>query len=138
MKAYIDSSVILRIIFGEKDALALPQDLDVFASSEILRIECFRTLDRMQRALKMTEDDVTTRYAALHSTLRHLSFIKLTDTISKRACEAFPVVLKTLDAIHLSSAILWQQQEPAEILFLTHDLQLSKAAISLGFKVLGV
>ena len=62
----------------------------------------------------------------------------MTDTISKKACESFPVILKTLDAIHLASAILWQQQEETDILFLTHDEQLAKAALAMGFKVLGV
>ena len=45
--------------------------------------------------------------------------------------------LKTLDAIHLASAILWQQQEEVDILFLTHDEQLAKGALAMGFKVLG-
>ena len=137
MKAYIDSSVILRIILGEKNAIKLPDNLDEFVASEILKIECFRTFDRMQRVLSIAEDEIAARYAALHRAIRSLRIIKLTDTISQKACESFPVILKTLDAIHLASAILWQQQEEADILFLTHDEQLAKGALAMGFKVLG-
>ena len=138
MKAYIDSSVILRIILGEEDAIIFPENIDEFIASEILKIECFRTLDRMQRTLNIDEDDIATRYAALHSAIRALKIIKLTPAISERACESFPVILKTLDAIHLASAILWQQQEQNSMLFLTHDEQLAKGARAVGFRVLGV
>ncbi len=137
MKAYIDSSVILRIILGEKNAIKLPDHLDAFVASEILKIECFRTLDRMKRVLSIADDDIAERYAALHGAIRSLRIIKLTDDISQKACESFPIVLKTLDAIHLASALLWQQQEEADVLFLTHDEQLAKAALAMGFKVLG-
>lgn len=137
MKAYIDSSVLLRIILGEENTIKLPDDLEEFVASEILKIECFRTLDRMQRVLPITDDEIAARYAALHRAIRSLRIIKLTDTISKKACESFPVILKTLDAIHLASAILWQQQEEADVLFLTHDEQLGKGALAVGFKVLG-
>jgi predicted nucleic acid-binding protein len=138
MKAYIDSSIILRIILGEENRIKLPDNLDEFAASEILKIECFRTFDRMQRVQKIADNEIAARYAGLHRAIRSLRIIKLTDTISKKACESFPVILKTLDAIHLASAILWQQQEETDILFLTHDEQLAKAALAMGFKVLGV
>jgi len=138
MKAYIDSSILLRLILGEKNAIKFPKQLTEFVASEILKIECFRTLDRMQRTLHIAENEISERYAALHLAIRSLRMIKLTEAISQRSCESFPVVLKTLDAIHLSSAILWQQQESDNILFLTHDEQLAKGAISVGLDVLGV
>lgn len=137
MKAYIDSSIILRIILGEKNAIKLTDDIQEFAASEILKIECFRTLDRMKRVLPIAEDEIAARYSALHRAIRSLRIIKLTDIISQKACESFPVILKTLDAIHLASALLWQQQEQEEILFLTHDEQLAKCALAMGLKVLG-
>ncbi|EKD75369.1 MAG: hypothetical protein ACD_44C00151G0002 [uncultured bacterium] len=137
MKAYVDSSVILRIIFGEKNALKFPKNSDGFITSEILKIECFRTIDRMRQVLRISDDDVADRHAALHEAIRSISFIKLTDVVLERACEPFPVVLKTLDAIHLSTALLWKQQKKEDLLFLTHDEQLSKAARSVGFEVLG-
>lgn len=137
MKAYIDSSIILRLILGEENAIKFPKNLDEFVTSEILKIECFRALDRIQRTLHIAEDELAQRYAALHSAIRSLRIIKFTEAISQRACESFPVTLKTLDAIHLASAILWQQQEQNDILFLTHDKQLAKGALAVGLKVLG-
>ncbi len=138
MKAYIDSSVLLRIIFGEKNALKIPKNIQSYATNEILKIECFRTIDRMRHELAISDDEIADRHAALHKTIKSLHIIKFTDTISQRACEPFPITLKTLDAIHLSTAILWKKEENSEIIFLTHDIQLSKAARALGFDVIGV
>src|SRR5690242_10016893 len=111
MKAYIDSSVLLRIIFGESNALKLPKSINDFVASEILKIECFRTIDRMRHVLNLSEDEIADRHAALHKAIRVLRIIKFSDVISQRACEPFPIALKTLDAIHLSTAILWKQHE---------------------------
>ncbi len=57
MKAYIDSSAILRIIFGESHAIKFPKNITEFLASEILKIECFRTIDRMRHTLNISEDD---------------------------------------------------------------------------------
>lgn len=137
MKVYVDSSIILRIIFGEKNALKFPKNIQIHAANEILKIECFRTIDRMRHSLFISDDEIAERHVALHKALRMLHIIKYSDAITRRACEPFPITLKSLDAIHLSSAVLWSQQINEEILFLTHDLQLAKAARSLGFEVLG-
>ncbi|MCX7117340.1 MAG: type II toxin-antitoxin system VapC family toxin [Legionellales bacterium] len=138
MRGYIDSSVILRIIFGEADPIQFAKNLESFFASEILKIECFRTIDRMHRSLHLSDKDIAERYGALHAILKTIHFIKFSGIICQKASEPFPIVLKTLDAIHLASAILWQQQEEKECLFLTHDHQLAKAATTVGFNVLGV
>src|SRR6266480_1826858 len=104
MKAYVDSSVLLRIIFGEKNALKIPKNILAYAANEILKIECFRTIDRMRHSLSISEDELAERHAALHKTLRSLHIIKFSDAINRRACEPFPIMLKSLDAIHLSTA----------------------------------
>lgn len=138
MKAYVDSSVLLRIIFGEKNALKFPKNIQAYFANEILKIECFRTIDRMRHSISISDDEIAERHEALHKAIRSLYIVKFNEDINRRACEPFPILLKSLDAIHLSTAILLSQEEKEKILFLTHDLQLSKAARSLGFEVLGV
>jgi hypothetical protein len=138
MKAYVDSSVILRILFSEKKALKLPKNIQFYAASEILKIECFRTLDRIKHSFSISDDEISDKHASLYKILNTLYIIKLSDPIIQRACESFPISLKSLDAIHLATSILWRQQENEKILFLTHDVQLSKSALASGFEVLGV
>lgn len=137
MRAYVDTSIILRIVFGEKNALNFPKDVSFYAANEILKIECFRSVERIRHDLSLNDDEIAERHAALYKIIRSLHIIKFNDFILQRACESFPITLKTLDAIHLSTAILWRQQEKKEILFLTHDVQLFKAARALGFEALG-
>ncbi len=46
-----------------------------------------------------------------------------------------PTVVKTLDAIHLASAILFTEQFENDLLFAMHDRSQAIAARSLGFEV---
>ncbi len=48
-----------------------------------------------------------------------------------------PMVVKTLDAIHLASALLFQERTGDNLTFATHDLQQTTCARALGFKSIG-
>ncbi len=61
MDAYVDSSVLLRVILGEPGRLATWANIDRAVSSELLRLECLRTIDRARIRLGLT-DDVVARY----------------------------------------------------------------------------
>ena len=47
-----------------------------------------------------------------------------------------PLPLKTLDAIHLVTAVEWREKV-GDLAFAAHDHQLARAARDLGFHVLG-
>jgi hypothetical protein len=47
-----------------------------------------------------------------------------------------PTIVKTLDAIHLASAIVIRERRGIELLFATHDTQQAIAARALGFTTL--
>jgi len=137
MRAYLDSSVLLRVIFGE--ALALPQfrAIELAVSSELLRVECLRTVDRVRLRGLLNDEEVSSRSVAVYEAVRRVELVPLTAPVLDRAAQPFPTTLGTLDAIHLSSALLWQQSEGAALTFLTHDGELATAARALGFTVLG-
>jgi uncharacterized protein len=137
MRAYVDSSVILRIVFAEKNPLQITKKLQYVVSNEILKIECFRTIDRMRHTLPLSDDEVSEKSALLHQAIQSIKFVKFDDFILERASQPFPITIKTLDAIHLATAILWQNQEKQSITFLTHDVQQAKTAKAMGFEVLG-
>jgi hypothetical protein len=51
--------------------------------------------------------------------------------VKRRAAGPFPTVIGTLDAIHLASALLWQETEPGtDFRILTQDRQLALCATS--------
>jgi len=76
---------------------------------------------------------------------RHLLFEKLesvdlfrvTDEILAYASQAYPFAMRSLDAIHLATALDWQQRNKQDLTFATHDDGLAKAARMVGFRVLG-
>lgn len=137
MNAYVDSSVVLRVLFGEPDPLSTWGDIRSAVSSELVRLECLRTIDRAR--IRRAIDDRTVarlRADALDLTGK-MTLIDLDRAVLARASEPFPTSLASLDAIHLASAILARDQVDG-LRFATHDTELATAASSLGFGVDGV
>lgn len=61
----------------------------------------------------------------------------MTDAVIQIAKRLFTVSLKTLDAVHLASALLWRERKDKSVVFLTHDERLAAAAQAEGFAVFG-
>ena len=106
-------------------------------SSELLRVECLRTLDRYRIANKLEEEDFLSRAELIHFSLKRIELFKMNSEVLARASQSFPASLGTLDAIHLSTCLLYQQRENAEIVLCSHYEGLKKAAKALGIDVLG-
>jgi predicted nucleic acid-binding protein len=137
MIAYLDSSVLLRVLLNQPKSLSEFSKLTRPITSKILRTECLRTLDRFRRANLLTEDEHLSVLKEFHECLDSVEWIGVSDRVLERAGSYFPLSLGTLDAIHLSSALLWKEQTSMDCKFLTHDLVLKKAASAAGFQVLG-
>lgn len=137
MNAYIDSSVLLRVVLGEPESLASWARIDQALSSELIRLECLRTIDRARIQLRLGDDAVSRQRADVLEAIDSLSLIPLSTLVLERAAEPFPTLVGSLDAIHLASALL--VGEPyGELLFATHDQQLAIAARAMGLSVAGV
>ena len=48
MRVYVESSVLLRIVLGERDRLREWSRITEAMTSDITRVECLRTLDRLR------------------------------------------------------------------------------------------
>jgi hypothetical protein len=59
-------------------------------------------------------------------------------SILRRAGDPYPVAIKSLDAIHLATALVWRDRRAPDLVFATHDRQLGRAAAPLGFEVFGL
>ena len=135
MNVYVDSSVLLRVAFGEPDALSDWPRIANPTCSEIIRIESLRTIDRARNERRLDDAEVSRLRADLIRAIEAFALIILGDAVKARAAEPFPTLLGTLDAIHLSSALLAREQI-ADLVFATHDRELALAARSVGFDVL--
>lgn len=130
MICYSDTSVILRLIFGEENSFKKIDSFEVIYASTLVKVEALRAIDRLRLEGKFSDQEVARMVQALLETLEYFSEIPLEDRVLRRASEAFPTIVGTLDAIHLASA--WLVQEDT-LTFLTHDAQLKRAAQAMGF-----
>ena len=64
--------------------------------------------------------------------------VELNTTILRRAAEPLPVPLKTLDALHLTTALALGYHLDAPPLMAPHDRGLARASRALGLRVTGV
>ncbi len=137
MIAYLDSSVILRLVLNEPTLLGEWPDVHHGVTSALAEVEVLRTLDRL-RFLTPTIDPpaLAGRREAAFRILEGLETIDITRVVLARAAQPLPTPLGTLDAIHLVSAMGWREQFEG-LIFATHDVALSAAARASGFEVIG-
>ncbi len=138
MIAYLDASVLLRIILGQKNSLKEWNDIEQGVGSALLEVECLRTLDRLRVIEGLGDDAITAQREAAYRLIEAVKLVELTHPVLARAAQPLPTVLGTLDAIHLATALLWREQLDQNLVMATHDLALSTAARASGFRVIGV
>ncbi|GAB4211457.1 MAG: type II toxin-antitoxin system VapC family toxin [Sandaracinaceae bacterium] len=131
MIAYVDSSVLLRIALREPRPLPAWRRLTRAFTSELTRVECFRTIDRLRLAGKLDDAEVATRRELIELRLEAMDLVALDRRILRRAAEPMPTSLRTLDAIHVASALALRPREPG-LRFATHDEELAIAARAVG------
>ena len=137
MTVYVDTSVILRVLFREPNPVEGWGRWDRALGSQLWRVEALRTVDRLRLSGDLSDGEVADLVRDIRLVHETLAIHPLTETILQRASETFPTIVGTLDAIHLSTALAIREVEPIDLL-LTHDVQLGTAARSLGFSVVGV
>jgi len=135
--AYLDSSVLLRVVLGQRGRLREWGSIKEGVASAVAEVECLRTLDRLRHRGDLGDRDVATRREAVYRLLDEVTVIEPTRAILGRAGAPLPSPLGTLDAIHLATALSWKDSTGADIIFATHDAALATAARSTGFQTIG-
>jgi predicted nucleic acid-binding protein len=136
LNVYVDSSVLLRVVLGERGRLRIWPRITTAVSSELIRLECLRTIDRARLRLGLEDAQVADRRAAVLEAIEGFTLVPLSPSILERAAEPFPTVVGSLDAIHLTSALLVRDEFDA-LTLATHDRELAVAARAEGFRVHG-
>ena len=138
MTVYLDTSTVLRVVLGQGEPLAICAKWDQACASELLGVEARRGLDRLRLAGTLDDDQVGAFHRALTRVERALETIRLTRLVLGRAALPMATPVKTLDALHLASALLWRERRNPDLVFATHDPQQARAARALGFECIGV
>ena len=137
MNLYVDTSVLLRVVLGERGRLREWTRSERWVSSELVRLESLRTIDRARVQLRLADRALSARRAAVLEHLRAFELVGLQAAVLERAADPFPTALGTLDAIHLASALLARDRYP-DLVLGTHDEELAIAGRAMGFEVVGV
>jgi predicted nucleic acid-binding protein len=122
---YVDSSAIVKLAVAEPESRALRRHLrgrQPLVTSALARTEVARAL------LPLGEDAV----ARGEQVLARLQVLRLNDRVLKAAGRLQPTELRSLDAIHLASAM---QLEPSLRGMVTYDSRMADAARAIGWQV---
>jgi predicted nucleic acid-binding protein len=134
---YLDSSVALRVMLRQSPVLAAWGRWDLAFASEILGVEARRVLDRLRLDRAVSDVGLGKLQEQLAVVERGVSSVALTRTILQRAALPMATPVRTLDAIHLATALVLRERRAPELRFATHDAQQATAARALGFVVVG-
>lgn len=122
---YLDSAAVVKLVHAENETDALRDWLDEridssWTSSALLEVEAFRALVRNAPAAA----------ARLHAVLDLVHLVDLDVGIRILAQTVRPATVRSLDAIHLATAL---RVRPAS--FVTYDKRLADAAQNAGLSV---
>lgn len=134
---YAESSAIVRM-FVEGDALLRARLVKAprVVTSSLMETEVRRALLRAGHEHRFHPRDVREAEARFHSFLRDCDVVGVTDEILARAAQEFPIEpVRTLDAVHLASALYWHDLI-GSLTMVSCDDRVRQNAKALGWKVL--
>lgn len=137
MIAYVDASVLLRVVLRQPNALKEWAQIDRGLSSALIATESLRTLDRLRLCAQLSDAEVASRRQAILAVVASLELVEIDARVLNRAAQPMPTELGTLDAIHLASALLWRESTGEELTMATHNRALALGAQAYGLRVVG-
>ncbi len=87
MIAYLDSSVLLRVVLGQPDRLERWNAVEIGVASGLVEVECLRTLDRLRLRGNISGEELALRREAV---FRILEEMEVVDTGWNGALPGFP------------------------------------------------
>jgi predicted nucleic acid-binding protein len=133
---YAESSAVLAWLLGEDTALSVREVLrraELVAASDLTLVECDRVLIRAISTGEIDEAAAADRRAHLNAAASHWHLWRVTSDIVERARHPFHAEpVRTLDAIHLASALAVRSAVPG-VELLSLDDRIRRAGKQLGF-----
>jgi hypothetical protein len=121
---YLDASACVKLVLSEPESPAVEaaiEDVERLVASEILEVE-------VMRATRRGGGEITVARAQLDG----VRLLPLSDEIRRRASELLPLSIRSLDAIHIATAL--ELGERLDSLF-TYDQRMATAARETGLEV---
>ena len=136
MNIYVESSAVLAWLLGEDTATSVREVLrraELVPASDLTLVECDRVLIRAIATGEIDEAAAADRRAHLNAAANHWHLWRVSSDIVERAGHPFPPEpVRTLDAIHLASALAVRSAVPG-LELLSLDDRVRRAGKQLGF-----
>ena len=136
MNCYVDTSVILRVLLSQDGRWEAWGRWEKAYCSSIMRVECARVVDRLRLQRDWNDHQIAHVGQELRRLQRFVAKAALTSAVLTRAALPMPTTVKSLDAIHIATALLIRERLEPDLVFVTHHEQQSRAAQALGFECL--
>ena len=138
MILYAESSAVVAWLFHESMAAMVRQllaDSEIVVTSDLTLIECDRIIIRASSRAEMTGRAAARRRSVLSTAAAHWVLLRIDQAVVEGSRRAFPrEPIRSLDAIHLSSALIARSANP-EIVLLSLDDRIRANGQALGFPV---
>ena len=121
---YLDTSVAVAALFSESKRPPKRLWSEALVASRLLQYELMVRINARRPAVAAI--------AAAHALLDGVALVDPGRSVLARALQPFPVAVRTLDALHLST-MDFLRAEGQTIELATYDLRLAEAAELLGF-----
>jgi len=134
---YAETSAVLRWLFGESEGEAVRSALMTASKvvcSRLTLIETRRVVHRAQREARISAVQGADVLAVFAQALSTWAILELSSDVARCAEEPFPhEPVRTLDAIHLASALFLRQSFP-DLVVMTVDERVRTNAAQLGLR----
>ncbi len=138
MNIYAESSAVLAWLLGEETGHPVREVLrraELVMASDLTLVECDRVLIRAVTLGEIDEAAAADRRAHLNAAAAHWQLWRVSSDIVDRARHPFPAEpLRTLDAIHLASALAVRSAVPG-VELLSLDDRIRRAGMQVGFRI---
>jgi predicted nucleic acid-binding protein len=124
---YLDSSAIVKLVVPEPESHALVETIrgdPEMVSSVLARVEVVRAVQRSGASRAVAD--------RAESILRRMALVRLEEEVVTTASKLRPPELRTLDAVHLATAL---SLGPSPSGVITYDTRLASAARKAGLTV---
>ena len=138
MTLYAETSAVLRWLFDEARAEEILERLrtaEKVLCSRLTFVEAQRAIRRAVVTRAVSEAEGAEVRSVLAQAGARWAILEVSAEVASRAEQSFPVEpVRTLDALHLASALVLRQSVP-DLAFLSTDLRVRRNASQLGFEV---
>ncbi len=133
MIVYLDSTFVIRNLLGVGKPAAFWGKWEKAYASTLMRTECFRVADQLRLEGKLDDAGRARLGSWIETVCETVTQVPVTDAVMKRAADAYPVAVGTLQAIHLATLQELEAAHGVKCFVASADDGLVQAAKALGF-----